>query len=173
MLWFWRFVIYSFLGFLLEVAYARAAGSEKQDRKCLLLLPLCPVYGLGALLILLLTDRLHPGVPGVMLIGFLSASAVEYVMSLFYERVLHVRFWDYSSLPLNLHGRVCLIFSAVWTVLALALTGPVSLRVDLIIARIPAALDFPAMIVLLSDLLVSSAALRVSGSTDVLRWYRL
>ena len=50
--WLWYFYWYSFLGFLLEVAFARISGHPKRDRKCLLLLPLCPVYGLGACLIL-------------------------------------------------------------------------------------------------------------------------
>ena len=40
---FWYFVLYSFLGFLVEVAYARGLGVEKQDRKCFYFLPLCPV----------------------------------------------------------------------------------------------------------------------------------
>ena len=44
--WFWYFLFYSFLGFLLEVGYAWWTGGSL-DRKCLLLLPLCPVYGLG------------------------------------------------------------------------------------------------------------------------------
>ena len=45
----WRFWTYSFLGYLLEKAYAAAVSAEKQTRKCLLILPLCPVYGLGTL----------------------------------------------------------------------------------------------------------------------------
>ena len=51
--WIWYFIWYSFLGFLLEVGYARWTGGRR-DRKCLLLLPLCPVYGLGACAVLLL-----------------------------------------------------------------------------------------------------------------------
>ena len=50
--WFWYFVLYSFFGFLLEVAFARATHNPKRDRKCFYFLPLCPVYGFGALLIL-------------------------------------------------------------------------------------------------------------------------
>ena len=40
MLWLWRFLLYGFLGFLLEVAFARVIHSPKLDRKCLLLLDL-------------------------------------------------------------------------------------------------------------------------------------
>ena len=46
MIWVWNFILYSFFGFLLEVAYARATGG-RGDRKSLLVLPLCPVYGLS------------------------------------------------------------------------------------------------------------------------------
>lgn len=53
MIWVWNFILNSFFGFLLEVAYARATGG-RGDRKSLLVLPLCPVYGVGACLILLL-----------------------------------------------------------------------------------------------------------------------
>lgn len=172
MLWLWRFILYSFLGFLLEVAFARVTRSSKQDRKCLILLPLCPVYGLGAILILWLSQALDAGPPGVMVIGFLSASAAEYLMSLFYEHALGVRFWDYSGIPMNLDGRVCLLFSAAWTVLSLALVYWAAPWVDRLIARIPASLGPPMLIVLLSDLLVSSIALRQTGTTDVLRWYQ-
>lgn len=53
MVWFWNFVWYSFCGFLLETAYARLTGGGG-SRKCLRVLPLCPVYGAGALAILAL-----------------------------------------------------------------------------------------------------------------------
>ena len=171
MIWFWRFILYSFLGFLLEVAYARATHSAKQDRKCLLLLPLCPVYGAGALLILLSVRAANTSFLGVMVIGFLSASAAEYLMSLFYDRVLGVEFWDYSALPLNLDGRVCLLFSLAWTVLSVALVYWFAPWADRFLLRIPAVLNGPAVILFVSDLLVSSAALRRTGTTDVLRWY--
>ena len=172
MLWFWRFVFYSFVGFLLEVAFARMTHHPKQDRKCFVLLPLCPVYGFGALLILWLSARWGSGPLRVMFIGFSAASAAEYLCALFYERVLGVRFWDYSSTPLNLNGRVCLLFSLAWTVLALALVYLAAPAADRLLSRIPALLGPPAVIVLLCDGLISSWALKRSGSTDVLRWYR-
>jgi len=48
----WRFWLYSFLGYLLEKAFAAASASPHQTRKCFLLLPLCPVYGLAVLAVL-------------------------------------------------------------------------------------------------------------------------
>lgn len=171
-IWLWRFILYSFFGFLLEVGFARLIRHPKRDRKCFILLPLCPVYGLGAVAILALAGALRAGPVGVMAIGFLSATAAEYVMGLFYERALGVRFWDYTGLPLNLHGLVCLPFSLCWTVLALALVYWLSPAADGFLRRIPGSLAPPALIVLLSDALLSSVALRRAGTTEVLRWYR-
>lgn len=172
MTWLWRFILYSFSGFLLEVAFARAIHHPKKDRKCLIFLPLCPVYGLGALMILFLSFTLDASPLGVMVIGFLSASTAEYLTGTFYERVLGVRFWDYTQMPLNLNGQVCLPFSAAWTILALALVYLADPLAAWLIANIPAWLGPPALILLLSDLLVSSIALRNTGTTEVLRWYR-
>lgn len=171
MVWFWRWFFCSFLGFLLEVAFARAIRHPKKDRKCLLLLPLCPVYGFGSVLILFLAQRLSPGVPGVLLLGFLAATCAEYGMDLFYERALGVRFWDYSAMPLHLHGRVCLPFSAAWAVLSAVLVYIGAPVLDRLIAAIPGFLGPPVLILTAADALVSCAALRRQGTTDVLRWY--
>ena len=99
--WFWYFVLYSFLGFLVEVVFARITHNPKRDRKCLYFLPLCPVYGLGVLLMLALpAARSNSWM--LFLWAALSATGAEYLMDLFYDRVLGVSFWDYSHLPLNL-----------------------------------------------------------------------
>lgn len=167
----WYFVLYSFLGFLLEVAFARATKHPKRDRKCFLLLPLCPVYGVGALLIRALVGSVRDPV-WVMAAGFLGATAAELGMGLFYRHVLRVEFWDYSTCALNLGGLVCLRFSLYWSGLALLAVyaaDPLLLRLT---AMIPAQLEIPAAIVLAADAAVSALALRVTGSTEVLRWYR-
>ena len=170
MRWLWYFIIYSFAGFLLEVAFARAIRHPKRDRKCFVLLPLCPVYGLGACLILLLAP-LMPGPLWVMAAGGLAATGAELAMGLFYRFALGVRFWDYTGIRGSLGGLVCPRFSLYWTALALALVYLVHPAVSLLAEGIPAFLAPPAAILLGADGLVSCAALRRSGSTEVLRWY--
>ena len=54
----WYFWIYSFLGFLLERMFAALTRAEHRARRCFLLLPLCPVYGLGMLAVLALPSAL-------------------------------------------------------------------------------------------------------------------
>ena len=170
MRWLWYFIIYSFLGFLLEVAFARMVGHPKRDRKCFLLLPLCPVYGLGACLIVLLAS-LGRGPLWVAVAGGAAATGAELVMGAFYRFALGVEFWDYSNMPGSLGGLVCPVFSLCWTALSLALVYLVHPPVAALAARIPAWLGPPALILLASDALVSCVALRQAGTTEVLRWY--
>ena len=59
MYWLWLFCLYSFLGYLLEKIFAAVTGSRHQVRKCFLLLPLCPVYGLAMLAVLLVLYALR------------------------------------------------------------------------------------------------------------------
>lgn len=168
---FWYFLIYSFLGFLLEVVFARVIDHPKKDRKCFLLLPLCPVYGVGALLIHWLAALLE-GPLWVMAAGFLGATAAELAMGLFYRHVLGVDFWDYSDQPFNLRGLVCLRFALYWSGLALVLVYGLDPPVLRLAASVPAGWDMPAAILLGTDGIVSALALRRTGSTEVLRWYK-
>lgn len=170
MIWFWSFVAYSFTGFLLEVAYASAAGG-RPDRKGLLVLPLCPVYGLGACLILLLSQWVDRWPAALFLLGGLAATAVEYGAGLYHEKVLGVSFWDYGGLPGSLQGRVCLPFSLVWGVLALALVYGVHPVILPWLRRIPAPVGWAALATLLADGLATALLLRARGDTACLRWY--
>ena len=72
--WLWIFWIYSFLGYGLEKLFAAVTHAPNQGRKCFLLLPLCPVYGLGMLAVLALPARGW----WLVLWGGLAATAVEY-----------------------------------------------------------------------------------------------
>lgn len=168
---FWQFLIYSFFGFLLEVAFARVTHAKKQDRKCMYLLPLCPVYGVGALLIVHLPAAARGRPALLFLCGALAATAAEYGMDFFYEKVLGVRFWDYSALPWNLNGRVCLLFSAAWGLLSLVLTAWVHPAVARWISAIPAGWTLPAVLLVLLDTGFTVYLLRTTGRTGSLRWY--
>lgn len=170
---FWYFLLYSFLGFLLEVAFARVIRSPKRDRKCFLLLPLCPVYGLGALGILA-AGEIFGGHPLVLaLAGGGAATAAEYFMGKFYQRVLGVDFWDYSDMPMNLEGKVCLPFSVAWGVLALGLVYLIHPLAAALVGRIPDWMTPAAAILLLTDGAASCWLLKNTGSTDSLKWYEV
>lgn len=171
MAWFWYFFIYSFLGFLLEVVYVRIRREGKRDRKCRLILPVCPVYGLGALAILLLPEvvRQHPLL--LFPAAALACTGVEYFTGLFYEKVFRVAFWDYSHLPLNLSGRVCPLFSLFWGSLAVLVLGVLHPRVTLLVSFLPTWLLPPVLALWGLDTLLTALVLRRTEDTNALRWY--
>lgn len=171
MIWFWSFAAYSFLGFLLETAFSAALGG-RPDRKGLWALPLCPVYGLGACLILLLPPWVKSRPPALFLFGALTATAVEYFDALYHEKVLGVTFWNYAGLPGNVQGKVCLPFSLAWGALALGLAYWVHPALAPWLSRIPGPVSWMALVTLAADGLLTAVLLRRSGDTASLRWRR-
>ena len=168
---FWFFLLYSFLGFVLEVVFARLIRSDKPDRKCHLLLPVCPVYGVGAVAILLLPRWVKASPVLLYVAGAALATLCEWSLSHFYEKAAGAAFWDYRALPLNLGGRVCLPFSLTWGLLALPLVHLVQPWAQSWVRAIPGWLAFPAAALYGVDALVSLHLLRTRG-TEGLRWYK-
>lgn len=117
--WFLYIVFYSFAGYLLEKGFARIIHSPNQVRKCFLLLPLCPVYGLAMTVVLALVPE-GTGLPARILLGGVICTAVEYLVHLFYEKAFGVHFWDYSGLRGHVRGRICPQFAVIWGVLSAA-----------------------------------------------------
>lgn len=169
--WIWYLLVYSFLGYLLEVAYAKIVHGRGSGRKCLLLLPLCPVYGVGAVAIVALSGP-NPQPLWLMGVGFGAATVVELLFGLYYKYVLGVAFWNYSQIRWNVGGLVCLPFSLAWSGLALALVYTVHPIVKICVSALPTAFTVPAWIVLGADCLISSIALKREKNTAVLQWYR-
>lgn len=167
----WIFFLYSLIGFGLELLFARLTRASKQDRKCLLFLPLCPVYGLGAVLILSLPDALRQSPWLLAACAALAATAAEYGTAFFYEQVWHIRFWDYSALPLQLHGRVCLPFSLIWSGLSLPLVYWLQPMLDPLLAILPDMLVLPLVLLFLADSLLTGNLLRRAEDTRALIWY--
>ena len=168
--WFWISICYSFLGYLLERVFACVTHATKQVRKCFLLLPLCPVYGLAVAIHLALLPE-DVTLLRLVVQGAAVTTAVEYAVHLFYDRMIGVRFWDYTGVWGNLNGRVCIPFSAAWGLLsagAVLWIQPVVERV--IFSAMPPELTLAAWMVVTADILLSLRLLRRSGDTELLSW---
>ncbi|WP_130836563.1 putative ABC transporter permease [Lachnoclostridium sp. Marseille-P6806] len=109
-----RFILFSFLGWIYECIYC-AVRTGHWDNRGFLYGPVCPIYGCGVTALLLLRAFTAPDsgfalLPlwGVFLISMLGSAVLEYLTSFVLERHFHARWWDYSNVPLNIHGRICL-----------------------------------------------------------------
>lgn len=116
------FFIYSFAGWCLEIAYASVKGHKFLNRG-VLNGPLCPVYGLGMLIILTFYGNDEVGFVFLAIGSSVVATLLEFFTGGLMELLFKKRWWDYSGYRSNIGGYVCLPFSALWGILsALAVT---------------------------------------------------
>lgn len=117
--WALFFFLYSFLGWIWESGYVSLREKRWMNRG-FLNGPLLPIYGFGAVFILLFTLPVAANPLLVFLMGMAGATLLEYVTGSFLENTFHVRYWDYSMYRWNLHGHICLTASLFWGLFSLA-----------------------------------------------------
>ena len=114
------FFIYSFLGWLIETIYAMFVHGYFVKRG-FLFGPICPIYGFGAVLLLMATKKLYKKPFFKFLIATIAFTLFEYMVSFLLEMLFGLRWWDYSNDFLNIQGRVSLLYSIFWGVIGLIL----------------------------------------------------
>ena len=133
---FLSFCIYSFLGWVCETIYCSVPKGEFVNRG-MLSGPVCPIYGVGALLILYLLEPFHSSLPLLFVASVVVTSALEYFTSVLLEVLFHAKWWDYSSNRFNLHGRICLQNSLLFGLAGVILVLGLEPVVQGILDRIP------------------------------------
>lgn len=109
----WYFFIYSFIGWCAEIAYA-AVKHKKFMNRGFLNGPLCPVYGIGMVLILVFFSSLKGNFFFLALGCSVMAAVVEFFTGALMEKVFRCKWWDYTGYKHNLGGYICPQFSALW-----------------------------------------------------------
>ena len=100
-------LLFSFIGWLWESTFCTYVNERRFVNSGFLLGPCCPIYGVGVLSCWLVLRDIGSPVLQFVLAGVLCC-VIEYAVGWMLERQTGARFWDYTDLPLNLHGRVCL-----------------------------------------------------------------
>lgn len=117
---FWVFFIGCFVGVVVEMLYCLAINGMIESRKGLIYGLFNPVYGFGAVLITvaLYYFRKKNSI-WIFIGGTVIGGTFEYLASYFQEKVFGTVSWDYSSAPFNINGRICLLYSIFWGILAI------------------------------------------------------
>ncbi len=118
--WILLFFLYSFAGYLWEVAYVSLRGHKLVNRG-FLFGPILPIYGFGAITILHAALPVRNNLILTALLGGLAASILEYFTGWLMERLFGVRYWDYSNDPGNIRGYVCPRATLAWCVFSVLL----------------------------------------------------
>ena len=117
--YFLYFIIYSFLGWFMEVCVS-LWNKHKFINRGFLIGPYCPIYGWGCLAIILVVGKDTSDILGVFLKAILICSLLEYFTSYFMEKIFNVRWWDYSNERFNLEGRICLRNAVAFGILGMS-----------------------------------------------------
>ena len=133
----WRilayFFIYSVLGYVVETIFGIITKSTWESRQSFLYGPFCGIYGLGAVIMIFFLQYFNKNNNSLFFGGFIIGSITEYLISLLGEKIFHVIWWDYSNMPLNINGRICVFFSLFWGFLAIYLMSYVNPKIDRLI----------------------------------------
>ena len=104
--YFMLFIIYSFIGWSIEVV-GKLIEKHKFINRGFLVGPICPIYGWGCIAIILLLSKYKSSPIVLFLMAIIICSILEYFTSYFMEKLFHVRWWDYTRRKYNINGRIC------------------------------------------------------------------
>lgn len=111
--WTLYFFLYAFAGWVWESAYVSVLSQQWVNRG-FLHGPFIPIYGFGALLILMMTYSVRHHAAAVFFVGMIGATILEYGTGIVLDRLFHIRLWDYSLAVWNFQGYISVISSIFW-----------------------------------------------------------
>ena len=157
------FLIYSCLGWCLEVVYAAATTGQLVNRG-FLNGPVCPIYGFGMILVLFFLTPLEDNLLLLYLGGVLLPSTLELVGGWVLYKLYRTRWWDYSDRPFNIGGYICLEFSLLWGVGALLMVKAVHPAIAALVDIVPPLVGFILMCLLYAVYAADVVATGISAS---------
>ncbi len=110
---FWYFVLYAALGWCVEVCFCSILEGKFVNRG-FLNGPVCPIYGFGMVIVLVCLLPVQDNILVLYIGAVVLTSLLELVAGFILKKVFHTSWWDYSDLPYNLGGYICLSFSLAW-----------------------------------------------------------
>lgn len=119
--WLAFFYIYCFIGWIFESAYVSLRTKHPVNRG-FLRIPLLPLYGSGAVMMLWISLPVKGSPILVYLFGVVAATALEYVTGSVMEQLFKIRYWDYSGHRFQVRGYICLSSSIAWGFLTILMT---------------------------------------------------
>lgn len=161
------FFTYSFLGWCTEVAFA-AVRQRKFVNRGFLNGPLCPIYGIGVTVVVVL---LEPYTDYLLILYLTSAflvTVLEYITGALLEKVFHHKWWDYSGMPLNIKGYVCIPFSLIWGLACVVIVKLIHPFIYKVLSLIPEGIGI-LLLAVICTLMIVDIYVTAAG---ILKWNR-
>lgn len=156
------FFVYGFLGWCTEVIFA-AFKQHRFVNRGFLNGPICPIYGVGVTLIIACLEAFQSNLLLLYISSVILVTVLEGVTGWAMDKLFHNKWWDYSKLPFNIGGYVCLLFSLIWGVACVFIVYFVHPLIHQVLSLIPHTTGIALIailgIALLSDMIVTTSAI--------------
>lgn len=163
--WLFFFYLYCFGGWCVESVYV-SVKSRKLTNRGFLRGPFLPLYGSGAIMMLLVSMPFRDNLFLVYVAGCIGATVLEYVTGVIMEKLFKVRYWDYSHLKFNFQGHICLGTTLSWGFLTIFLTEFLHLPVERMVLAIPGQV-LTVVTLVLTALIFADLALSFKAAVDL------
>ena len=129
------FITYSFLGWVMESIF-RSICEKKIINTGFLIGPYCPIYGTGAIIMLLFLKQFSENLITLFIVSMIVFTIWEYIVGLLLEKIFHTKYWDYSNNKFNFQGRICLMNSTFWGFLGIVFLKLIHPAIESILIKI-------------------------------------
>ena len=129
------FITYSFLGWVMESIF-RSISEKKIINTGFLKGPFCPIYGVGAIIMLLFLKRFSDNLAVLFVVSVVVLTIWEYLVGVLLEKLFHTKYWDYSNNKFNFQGRICLTNSIFWGILGVVFVKYIHPAIENLIEKI-------------------------------------
>lgn len=162
------FIVYSFIGWSLEVI-CKLITKHKFINRGFLIGPYCPIYGVGCILIITFLSKYKNDFITLFFMSIVICSILEYLTSYFMEKIFGARWWDYSNKKFNLNGRICLETMISFGILGSIMVYILNPFIESYILKIPNDIMTPLFVIILSifiiDIIISISIITSFKST--------
>lgn len=163
------FFFFSAVGWTVECTY-RSLGERRIINSGFLHGPVCPIYGVGCMvidtLLVPIAAPIEKRILIVLVLGMLLSDIVEYATSFIMEKLFNTRWWDYSDNFLNLHGRICFKHTLYWAIFTFFYVYIIAPTYDYLLTFIPQNVRTIAVGIILVIFSVD-LALTLKAATDI------
>ena len=153
----WYFILYSFIGWCLEVVFC-TINTRKLVNRGFLNGPLCPIYGFGAVIVIYTLQPISGNLLFLFVGSVILTSLLELVTGWLLKTLFHTSWWDYSKNRFNLGGYICLSFSLLWGAICVLLIKVIHPALSGLVGLLPQFIGIPLLVVLYAALLVDLIA---------------
>ena len=156
------FFVYGFLGWCTEVAFA-AWKEHRFVNRGFLNGPICPIYGFGVTMVVRFLSPYKANLVLLYITSVILVTVLEWLTGFILEKLFHNKWWDYSNMPLNLNGYVCLLFSLIWGVACVLIVDFIHPVIHSVLVLIPTIVGIIVLIILgistFADLYVTASGI--------------